>query len=359
MGKISRRYFFITSNVLITLLALSAFLAMPNLGIKSEAMGSAPGTCRNLYNDTFVSFTINNGTQTFNPLTNSGVMFEADKSIGYNVTFSLQAANQGQSGNTSSGQVWYVTDYPNGYFGFCINVTGPDALVNDSIHITQSSGNENPGPVVWGNLSSYQINYTTDWVSRYNVTATDASGNQLSGLPLVLYYEGQDVASNRTVGTEVANGSSPAQFTLQWGTSYVIKVENGQNYVFSHWADTGSTNSTRTISYNENGDVALDAVFVPNDTTTTTMTSNSTTTSTSSSTATSSGSTLSASRTLAQVQNTTPITSTTSSHTTHKTTNSNKFVFPFQLPETDIIIVAIAGVIITTGTITALKLRRH
>jgi hypothetical protein len=355
MGKISRKHFFITSNVLLTLIALSALLVMPNLGTRSEAMGSAPGTCGDLYNDTFVSFTINNGTQTFNPLTNTGVMFEADQSIGYNVTFTLQAANQSRSGNTSSGAVWYVSDYPNGYFGFCLNVTGPGAFVSDSIHVTQSSGNENPGPVVWGTLSNYQINYTTDWVSRYNVTATDASGNRLTGLGAALYYEGQDVASNMSVGKEVANGSTPAQFTLQWGTSYAIKVENNQNYVFSHWADTGSKNNTRTVSYDENGDVALDAVFVPNSAT---VTSSSITTGSGSSTS-SITSSSSSTGTTTHVQNKPTTNATnTSGQPTNKSTN-NKFVFPFQLPETDLIIVAIAGVIITTGTVTALKLRRH
>jgi hypothetical protein len=40
------------------------------------AMGPPPGSCTNEYQANFISFKINNGSQTFDPIANPGLTFE-------------------------------------------------------------------------------------------------------------------------------------------------------------------------------------------------------------------------------------------------------------------------------------------
>src|SRR3989441_1009347 len=77
-------------------------------------------------------------------------------------------------------------------------------------------------------------NYVT---CQLTVKAQDVAGNSL----------GQYTALSNSSGI-VATGFAPATFNLKSGAQYTVEITDYKNFVFDHWADTGSTASSRPIS---------------------------------------------------------------------------------------------------------------
>jgi YVTN family beta-propeller protein len=82
------------------------------------------------------------------------------------------------------------------------------------------------------------------------VTSQDLGGQPISGYSMVL-YQGD--------GAVAATGFTTATFALALGQPYVLQAEGYASCVFSHWADTGSPSSSRTIIIS--GETSLVAVY--------------------------------------------------------------------------------------------------
>src|SRR2546425_815545 len=72
---------------------------------------------------------------------------------------------------------------------------------------------------------------------QLTVKAQDVAGNSL----------GQYTVLSNSSGI-VATGFAPATFNLKSGAQYTVEIGDHKNFVFDHWADTGSTASSRPIS---------------------------------------------------------------------------------------------------------------
>ncbi|HJT10718.1 MAG TPA: fibronectin type III domain-containing protein [Candidatus Nitrosotalea sp.] len=79
--------------------------------------------------------------------------------------------------------------------------------------------------------------------STLTINSQDSSGNALTGFHTELYAQN---------GTQIADGFTPYNFTLNNGQSYTVSVDDFGKYKFDHWKDTGSTNSNYTISISSN-----------------------------------------------------------------------------------------------------------
>src|SRR5205823_10732040 len=104
-----------------------------------------------------------------------------------------------------------------------------------------------------------------------------------SGAPLTGYYT--ELSQN---GVTVANGFTPATYTLNNGQSYGLSVGSFGSCSFDHWLDDGNSNP-RTVSITI--DTTLTAVMNCGTTTSTTTTSTTTTTTATTSTSTASSTT--------------------------------------------------------------------
>src|SRR5207245_9086474 len=104
-----------------------------------------------------------------------------------------------------------------------------------------------------------------------------------SGAPLTGYYT--ELSQN---GVTVANGFTPATYTLNNGQSYDLTVSGFGSCSFDHWLDGGNSNP-RTVSITI--DTTLTAVMNCGTTTSTTTTTTSTTTTTTATTTTATTST--------------------------------------------------------------------
>ena len=86
--------------------------------------------------------------------------------------------------------------------------------------------------------------------SQLTVNAQNSGGQPLTGYYMVLYDSSGDLA-----GT----GFSPAMFTLNSGQPYTIQADDYGSCHFDHWADTGSTAASRSISITS--DTQITAVY--------------------------------------------------------------------------------------------------
>ena len=107
-----------------------SLLSSPALG-----HGENPSTCENRYDAEITSMSIDNGTRTFNPMSDSILEFSAQIDKGYDVTFTLHTANMSSQNNTSAGSVWYRTVAFGFGSGVCANDAGPDRNISLSVHV--------------------------------------------------------------------------------------------------------------------------------------------------------------------------------------------------------------------------------
>lgn len=93
-------------------------------------------------------------------------------------------------------------------------------------------------------------NAVSTTTSQLTVNTQDTLGTSISGYYTVLYQN----------GNTVAEGYSPATFTLNTGEQYTVQVQDYGNYVFDHWLDTGSRDRDRDISIT--ADTQITAVYI-------------------------------------------------------------------------------------------------
>ena len=115
------------------------------------------------------------------------------------------------------------------------------------IYITNGT---NPEP--WSTLPPYFGDLTAALdpaSSSLTVKTQDTSGATLTGYWAQLYQNGNTVAS----------GFTPITFTLGNGQTYTVEADGFGSCAFSHWLDTGSTSSQRSLSITS--DTTLTAVL--------------------------------------------------------------------------------------------------
>src|SRR5690242_2833952 len=98
-------------------------------------------------------------------------------------------------------------------------------------------------------ITSNQVVNALGTTSALTVNTQDLNGVAISGVYIQLY----------TNGKQIASGYSPATFVVNNTQTYTVAPNNYLTYVFDHWLDTGSTNSTRNISISS--DTAITAVY--------------------------------------------------------------------------------------------------
>src|SRR5438445_3418086 len=118
-------------------MVLVSILVLSSVGVEyAFAMGQAPSTCANRYDGPIVSFTINNGTQKFNPIAHPGATFYMYKYGSYSVTFTIHTQDQSSQGNSLDGTTWYDDDVFAFGNGYCVNGAGP----NQNVMVTKIVG---------------------------------------------------------------------------------------------------------------------------------------------------------------------------------------------------------------------------
>jgi hypothetical protein len=100
---------------------------------------------------------------------------------------------------------------------------------------------------ILGALSSISSNSahaqtTTGDTSQLTVSTRLNGGGEITGLYTVLYQN----------GNVVADGYTPAQFTVNNGQTYAVEIQNYGSYYFQYWMDSGSVNDARNITANSN-----------------------------------------------------------------------------------------------------------
>jgi hypothetical protein len=81
------------------------------------------------------------------------------------------------------------------------------------------------------------------------VITTEQSGHTVTGMTAYLYQN----------GALINQGFTHIAFDVNNGQQYTLSADNYQNYLFDHWADTGSKSPTRTFTISQ--DTPLYAVY--------------------------------------------------------------------------------------------------
>jgi len=209
------------------------------------AMGSS--TCSNDYSATISSFTINNGTQVFDPIAYPGLTFQENSHSTYTVTDIVHVANQSSQGNTNPGSFWEGNNYYNFVSQNCItassnqNVTQGPSGIYDAFD--QSAAKFTQQVTVQTTLS--KVTYYVEWINSSSTATTvpsvpqnlqpTASNSQVAlswstpsnngGSPITNYnvYRGTSSGTD-TLLTSAGNVTSYTDTTVTNGQQYFYKV---------------------------------------------------------------------------------------------------------------------------------------
>jgi hypothetical protein len=85
------------------------------------------------------------------------------------------------------------------------------------------------------------VNTVAKTTSQAVIITVEQNGHDVTGMHTWLYH-------NNVLMNE---GFSHVAFDVNNGQQYAISIDNFQDYIFDHWADTGSTNPARTFSISQ------------------------------------------------------------------------------------------------------------
>lgn len=149
----------------------------PGLGLSMNqafAVDDAPSTCPNRYDGQIVFFEINNGTNTFDPITNPGVTFNVNSANSYDLTFVIHTSNMSSQNNTSVGTTWYHDDV----FAFADAHCVPDSITTTILpnqNVTLDGTLTNPHPGYYSQSVFFATFSTLNNPVTYNVQWIDSS----------------------------------------------------------------------------------------------------------------------------------------------------------------------------------------
>lgn len=207
-------------------------------------MGTPPSNCGNLYEGPITSFTINNGTKTFDAIANPGVTFNVNMYSSYTVSFTIYTPNNG-SHNSGPGYTWYDTNYPGAYVGYCYpsgNATiGPNQNVTIDMTIAHSNNFPTYRELIQGvnfqatNTISYNVNWLAQPSQPQYLAATVTSPSQVDlswtassangGSPITGYDIYRGTASHaETLLAKIGDVTSYNDTTVASGQTYYYAV---------------------------------------------------------------------------------------------------------------------------------------
>jgi hypothetical protein len=126
-----------------------------------------------------------------------------------------------------------------------VNLYSSESDISNSSLIAST---RSPVRIYGGDVFAIGSNPAPSSTSMLTINAVDASGNNLTGLSVVLTQNRETIAS----------GYMPAVFSLNNSQSYTIRAADYGTYTFDHWSD-GSTLRTRTLSITH--DTQLTAIY--------------------------------------------------------------------------------------------------
>lgn len=156
-------------NLVVMVFAL-IFLTTLGLTINPAfAMGQAPSTCQNRYDSAIMSMIIDNGTYTFDAVSNPDTTFTTDVNNGYKVTLTLHTAVLSSNGNQDRGTTWYRNTVHGFGNGVCVDDVGPaeDKILNLEFN-GHGKGIVSDQHVEWGTLGGPTVTYNVDWFGQWN-----------------------------------------------------------------------------------------------------------------------------------------------------------------------------------------------
>src|SRR2546428_410774 len=139
---------------------------------------------------------------------------------------------------------------------------------------TTSSSSSSSATTTTTSTSATSTTTGANGVSNLTINSMDTTGAALAGYWTALSQNGQ----------ELANGYTPATYTLSSGQTYTLEADGYASCSFDHWLDTNSPNNLRDVSITS--DTSLTAVLNCGNTVTTTTTTTATTTTSTTSTTT-------------------------------------------------------------------------
>ena len=239
-----RRELWVEATLLVALAALGSVAG-------ASAMGDPPSTCRNRYDGRIVSFTVTNGTQTFDPLARPGLTFEASVKGSYNVTFVIRTRDRSSQGNTRPGTTWYQENAFGYALGTCYpgrvgRTVGPDMNVSIAGSYDDGFGYP-PGFVQFvffqtaSELPSGGVNFSVDWVApaAATTTTTTATSSTTSGGASSTATGATTTLTTSTTGSGPTAASSSTTRTPPSGTATTTVAPTAS-------ATTGTASSSTT-----------------------------------------------------------------------------------------------------------------
>ena len=152
----------------VAVLLVLAISCVPTILLSTAfAHGAAPSTCENRYDAGITSMVIDNGTQTFDPISDSDLEFAAQIGAGYDVMFILHTANASSQNNTLTGNTWYRSTAFGFGSGVCVDDAGPDKDIRLAVHVEVMPGVPDgymQNGIEWGSWpDGSQVRYNVVW----------------------------------------------------------------------------------------------------------------------------------------------------------------------------------------------------
>ncbi len=234
-------WIFIPAATVAILIMLSIYAATDR---PAYSMGAPPGTCNNSYDYVVKSFSITANGQTYDPIANPNVQFNADTSKGYDVTIVVHTASQSNSGNTLPGQIWYAHDGYGFESGECADVAAANSdqtvTVNGVVmgqEATKPNANGDLEPVEWdmGNVTTpgaapiitAKVNFNVVWFSPSNFPSSSGTTTASSGSSPTTTTTTSSSTSSTTSSSVSSSTTSIASTTLSSsGTTTIASTQS-------------------------------------------------------------------------------------------------------------------------------------
>jgi len=237
------------------------------------AMGDAPSICANRYDGPIVYFTIDNGSNTFDPIANPGVTFNVNTLDNYNVTFVIHTSNMSSQNNTDPGTTWYHDNVFAFADGHCVPDSTTTSISPDqNVTISRTLTNPHPGyfsqSVFFSTFSTLgnPITYNVQWIASpsapQNLQAMEASSSKISlswtspanngGSEITGYKIERSTDAGSTWSTIIANtGSTSTTYSdtgLDQNTSYTYRVSAINSVGTSSPSNAASATTSSSIT---------------------------------------------------------------------------------------------------------------
>lgn len=232
-------------------------------------MGDAPSTCSNRYDGPIVSFLINNGSQTFDPMANPGVTFNVDRYSSYNVTFVIQIPSISSQNNSLSGTTWYDTSAPGYFLGQCVGGAGPNQNVTVSRSQTHPGnfGNEGIQQVQFNTFTYDGVTFNVNWLSTpptvpQNLNATASSPTKINLNWVAPTNDGGSPITGYKIERSTDGGSNWSALVVNTGNTDTTYADSGLASGITYTYRVSAINSIGTSSPSNTASVTTSSISI-------------------------------------------------------------------------------------------------